>query len=45
MVGTKTSGDDEISVPPELIAVFRWQVDMQLRPGPKRSPSCCSPRR
>ena len=36
MVGTKTGGDDEISVPPELIAVLRWHVETQLRPGPQR---------
>lgn len=36
MIGTKTGGDDEISVPPELIAALRWQVETQLRPGPQR---------
>ena len=29
-------GDGEISVPPELIAVLRWHVETQLRPGPQR---------
>ncbi len=36
MIGTKTGGDDQISVPPELIAVLRWHVETQLRPGPQR---------
>ncbi len=35
MSGTKTGGNDEISVPAELIAVLRWHVDTQLRPGPQ----------
>lgn len=36
MIGTKTGGDDQISVPPELVAVLRWHVETQLRPGPQR---------
>ncbi len=36
MIGTKTGGDDEISVPPELIAVLRCHVETQLRPGSQR---------
>ena len=36
MIGTKTGGDDEISVPPELMDVLRWHVETQLRPGPQR---------
>ena len=36
MIGTKTGGDDEISVPPELMDVLRWHVETQLRPGPQK---------
>ena len=36
MIGTKTGGDDEISVPEELMDVLRWHVETQLRPGPQR---------
>jgi integrase len=36
MIGTKTGGDDEISVPTELIDVLRWHVRTQLRPGPQQ---------
>lgn len=36
MIGTKTGGDVEISVPPELMDVLRWHVETQLRPGPQK---------
>jgi integrase len=35
MVGTKTGGDEVISVPKELLAALRWHVDTQLNPGPQ----------
>jgi hypothetical protein len=36
MIGTKTGGDDEISVPTELIDILRSHVRTQLRPGPQQ---------
>jgi len=36
MLGTKTGGDEEIVVPEQLLAVLRWHVETQLRPGPQQ---------
>jgi site-specific recombinase XerD len=43
MVGSKTAKDQTISIPTELLAVLRWHVETQLRPGPQRESTLLFP--